>query len=859
MIRQRLQIAEEDAAPVAAGKLVAGLEPLLTDPGERAYVAARVAQLLGVDVGGSRPVLPREELFAGWRLFFERLARQGPVVLLVEDLQYADPGLLDFLEHLLDWARDVPIFVLTLARPELQDRRAGWGSGRRNSTTLTLEAMDGAAMDALLDGLVPGIPVAAKTAIAARAQGIPLYAVEMVRMLIDLDVVQPIDGVYRLIGDVGELGVPATLQSLLAARLDALEPDARRLVADAAVLGGSFPAEAVIAVSDLPEPRVRALLDELVRREVLGVRADSLSPERGQYAFVQMMFRQVAYDTLSRRERKARHLVVAAHLQTAFADGGEEIAEVVAAHLLDAIAAVPDDPDVTDIRGRAVATLTRAGERGERTGAPAAAAAAYTTAAELLEQAGSSTEQIAAAGLRERAGMVVAADEPDRAIEHCRRAVELYRLNGRIRDTARANTRLGAALRTVGRLEDARALLRESLIVLEVEPDADSVEATSTLARLEAFAGNPDEADRLSASALAVAQTLDLPDSILAELFTTRGLVHVFANRPAQAASAYREAIRRADNAQASPDSVRALFNLADLLTTIDPPAARDTARSALAHGRRIGSRTLLAIAHSNLLQALLLTGEWDEAEADFHTGAGDDGLWQEPALAYSALQLHAFRGNVPGVQALLPLLERWSDTEDPQELAIAATCRAAAAAAEGNSAVALSEAGDALGHAEALGLFSDGIRWAWQIAADAALALGDRDEVARLLSWLGAHPKGHVPPVLRAERLRIRGRLHACEGEPDATSVFESAVTAFRELGSPYHLAVGLLDYAEHLQATAGPDVALPATEAAAIAAHLRARPLVDRAERLTASLGKTAHEGRSRALLDLRGGQPG
>ncbi len=360
-------------------------------------------------------MLPREELFAGWRLFFERLALQGPVVLLVEDLQYADPGLLDFLEHLLDWARDVPIFVLTLARPELQDRRAGWGTGRRNSTTLTLEGLDEAAMDKLLDGLVPGMPVPAKAAVAVRAQGIPLYAVETVRMLIDLDVVQPIDGVYRLVGDLGELGVPATLQSLLAARLDALEPDARRLVADAAVLGGSFPAEALVAVSDQPEPRVRDLLAELVRREVLGVRADALSPERGQYAFVQMMFRQVAYDTLSRRERKARHLVVAAHLQTAFADGGEEIAEVVAAHLLDAMSAVPDDPDVADIRTRAVETLTRAGERGERTGAPAAAAAAYTTAAELLEQAGSASEQLAAAGLRERAGMVIYLDEPDRA------------------------------------------------------------------------------------------------------------------------------------------------------------------------------------------------------------------------------------------------------------------------------------------------------------------------------------------------------------------------------------------------------------------------------------------------------------
>ncbi|MEJ7744996.1 MAG: hypothetical protein WKF73_22160 [Nocardioidaceae bacterium] len=184
------------------------------------------------------------------------------------------------------------------------------------------------------------MPTIGRTAVAARAEGIPLYAVETVRMLIDRDIVQPVEGVYRLVGDVGELSVPATLQSLLAARLDALDPDERRLVADAAVLGGTFPAEALIAVSDLPEQQVRRILAELVRREVLGVRADPLSPQRGHYGFVQTMFRQVAYDTLSRRERKARHLAVADHLQSTFADQGEEVAEVIAAHLVDALDAV---------------------------------------------------------------------------------------------------------------------------------------------------------------------------------------------------------------------------------------------------------------------------------------------------------------------------------------------------------------------------------------------------------------------------------------------------------------------------------------------------------------------------------------
>jgi predicted ATPase len=158
---------------------------------------------------------------------------------------------------------------------------------------------------------------------------------------------------------------------LLAARLDGLDPQLRRLVADAAVLGGTFPAEALVAVSGLDEASVRSGLNDLLRREVLSVSADPLSPERGSYQFAQNMLRQVAYDTLSRRDRKTRHLKVAAHLRAVFAGDGEEVADVIARHYLDALHAVPDDGDATAIRDQAIAALVRGAERAERIGAPA--------------------------------------------------------------------------------------------------------------------------------------------------------------------------------------------------------------------------------------------------------------------------------------------------------------------------------------------------------------------------------------------------------------------------------------------------------------------------------------------------------
>ena len=387
----------------------------------------------------------REELFAGWRLFFERLAAVHPVVLLVEDAEYADAGLLDFLEYLIDWVRDLPVYALVLTRPDLTEARPWFGVGR-NRSTLTLDPLDPASMDLLVEALVPGMPQAARAKVTAQAQGIPLFAVETIRSLIDRNIVQSIEGSYRLVGEVGQLQVPDSLHALLAARLDALDSPARRLVADAAVLGTIFPAEALIAVSGRGEPAVRGALADLVRREVLAVSADPLSPERGSYGFTQNMLRQVAYDTLSRRDRKARHLKVAAHLRAVFPGDGEEVTDVIARHYLDALDAIPTDPDAAEIRVQAIAALTRAAERACRTGAPALAAASYATAAQLTQAAGD--QQIAAAMLWEHAADA-AATNADWAtvVEQAGRAGDLYQRGGDARSAARAQAIAGRALR----------------------------------------------------------------------------------------------------------------------------------------------------------------------------------------------------------------------------------------------------------------------------------------------------------------------------------------------------------------------------------------------------------------------------
>ena len=835
IVRQRLGIAEEDPPETAAGKLAEGLARYVADPGERGYVAVRLGRLLGVAAeGDGGAALSREELFAGWRLFFERLAAENPVVLLVEDAQYADTGLLDFLDYLVDWVRDLAVYVLVLARPELGQARPGFGAGR-NRSTLTLDPLDVASMDQLVDALVPGMPAAARAKVTGQAQGIPLFAVETIRSLVDRDIVQPIEGVYRLTGEVGQLAVPDSLHSLLAARLDALDPGVRRLVADAAVLGATFPAEALIAVSEQDEAVVRAALAELVRREVLSVSADRLSPERGSYQFSQNMLRQVAYDTLSRRDRKARHLAVAAHLRAAFAGDGEEVAEVIARHYLDALDAVPDDGDTGQIRGQAIAALTRAADRARRTGAPARAAASYAAAARLT-QAGTGGGDPAASVLWERAAeAALTSADYAAAVEQAGQAGDLYRQCGDTRSAARAQAIAGRALRRWGRHAQAREQLTAALAVLREDPGTDTARALEELARLEVAAGSP-AADALSTEALVLGQDLAVDEATLADLFTTRGTCHSFAGRKPQAAAYFQAAARLAGQAGDPVRLGRALVNLSDTVTGTDPAAGAEAARAAAAQLRRAGARDLLATAVENLAQALLMTGDWDAAEAELVQAADADGLAGIEYLTCYRAWVVALRGEAPSAQATLAGLGDLRASDDPQDQATIAVAEAFTAAARRQPAAALRHARAALDHAGALGISYEYLRWAWPLAARAAHDLADTATTRELLALLDGHPAGQLAPMQRAERDLARSRLAAAGGDPDSAPAFAAAITGLRQHSTPYHLAHGLLDHAEHLLRMDDHDAAGAAIgEARDIAQQLGCQPLLDRAADLS------------------------
>jgi len=835
IVRQRLGIAEEDPAEAAAAKLANGLDRFVPDPTERSYVDVRLARLLGVPVAGDNgDVLSREELFAGWRLFFERLAAENPVVLLVEDAQYADSGLLNFLDYLVDWVRDLPVYVLVFARPELGQNRPGFGAGR-NRSALTLDPLDRASMDQLVEALVPGMPAAARAKIISQAQGIPLFAVETVRSLVDHDIVQPIEGVYRLTGEVGKLAVPDSLHALLAARLDALDLGARQLVADGAVLGSTFPAEALAAVCGQDEAAVRVALDELVRREVFTVSADPLSPEKGNYGFAQDMLRQVAYGTLSRRDRKGRHLKVAAHLRAAFARDGEEVIDVIARHYLDALAAVPDDSDVGQIRGQAIRALIRSGERAERTGAPAVAVTAFATAADLApaqpDLAESADAQPDASQLRERAAKAaLASGDWTAAVEHASHARESYLRYGQARAASRVQALAGEAFRLHGRHAEAREQLTAAVELLRADPDTDTVIALEQLAALEVSAGSP-EADRLTLEVLALGQAVGVGTRQQARLFGLRAFYLDFADRHLEAGSYLRESARLAEEIRDNDLLGRSLANLSNTLVVTDPAAAAETARTAVGLLRRTGNRDFLAWTIGNLAGALQMLGDWDAAGFELSQAAEADGLADHEFLACSKAWLAALRGDCDTARTVLAALSDLRASEDLQDRALISLAEAFTAAARRQPQDALSYARATLSHANALGISHDCLRWAWPLAARTAHDLGDTAATGDLLAMLDSYPSGHLPPMLKAERALVCARRSTRTGDPDGAASLAAAVRGLRELSTPYHLAHGLLDHAQHL-ALRDPEAAETALgEARDIAERLRCQPLLDRA----------------------------
>lgn len=607
MIRMRARISEDEPAEDALAKLATVLEEIVPDPEERAFVKPRLEQLLGLS---DRVAPDRQDLFSGWRLFIERMAEQYPVILVVEDIQWADAALIEFLEYLLEWSRTFPIFVLTLARPEVSERHETWGAGIRSFTSLQLEPLPDEAIDQLLRGLVPGLPDDAVARIRERADGIPLYAVETVRSLLDRGLLAADRGEYRVVGDLSALDVPETLHALIASRLDGLPDDERRLLQDASVLGKTFSARGLGALSPTTSD-VESLLATLVRKELLFLDTDPRSPERGQYGFLQALVQRVAYETLSRRDRKTRHLAAAHYLAETAGIDPDEIAEVIATHYLDAARADGDAPDSPEIRATARDWLERAGERSLSLAAADEAQQSFERAAELAD------EPAERAGLLERAGRAAASaarmSEAERLFTAAR---DLFEESGDRHAAARATAGLARALFQLGRAEDALRTGEEAYAVLAAdEADEGTAALAAELARITFFTGDHDRALEFAEAALLVAERERLT-AVLSGALNTKSLC-LLVTHPEEALALVRHALAVALEHEHAYEALRAYNNLVVNLIQLD--RHDDVGRlstEALDLARRRGERLWVEMWAGALVGHLRFGGRWDEALA---------------------------------------------------------------------------------------------------------------------------------------------------------------------------------------------------------------------------------------------------
>jgi class 3 adenylate cyclase/tetratricopeptide (TPR) repeat protein len=362
MVKEIAGIRETDDRSTATRRLAASVAAVEEDGIEHDWLRARLAPLVGVAEPGE--TVDRDESFAAWLRFLRGHATRTPTVLVFEDLHWAEPPMLDFVDRSAEGLAGTPTLVVATARPELFDRRPAWGGGRRNATTIALARFSDREMGELLDALLVRSPLVdeARGALARTAGGNPLYAREFVRMLADRGMSEHAAG-----PSMGTVPVPDTIQSLIASRLDALPGPHRALLQDASVVGETFWAGVLQSMGDAAGVRgTEEALAELERRGLIESVRPSAMEGQEEFRFTHALIRDVAYGQFPRAERARRHLAVAEWIERMAGDRVADRAELMAHHYLRTLeltrAAAAPGLDLEAIEDSARDALTRAAE-----------------------------------------------------------------------------------------------------------------------------------------------------------------------------------------------------------------------------------------------------------------------------------------------------------------------------------------------------------------------------------------------------------------------------------------------------------------------------------------------------------------
>ena len=655
VIKAHAGVLESEPAEKVQAKLRSTVASLFDDPDEASWVEMRLRSLVGLGEAEAE----RTELFAAWLRFFEALAARNPLILVVEDVHWADDAVLEFLSHIHDWAHQSPILILCTARPELYGSRPDWGGGKRDAVTIGLAPLTDEETVQLVSSLSqrPLMDASLQQALVERSGGNPLYVTELLRLASE-------QGWLERIRRGDDIPLPHTISAIIAARLDLLEAGDKALIQAAAVIGRVFWSGALSFVEDLDPNEVQRRLRRLVSRELIRPVRRSSMQGQDEYSFAHVLARDGAYSRLTKPDRARLHEATARWLEAVSGERAIDVAELLAHHLATAWELAPTDD--SERRRRVYRFQLAAGDRAKAF--DAARAARFYESAIGLSSTGS--------------------------------------------EKGRALLDLVSLRRGSNEEDDARAQLALAAFT-EGDDRQGQAEAASALQSLAWYRGSAEATDRWNAKALELAEELE-PSPVLARVLAAAAAVNQLRDRSYEALDLVERSlavaqavgdthtfarslvIRGSSNAQLGDergiddileglriqldtnDSVRAMqtYNNAATIQISSGQLreGRKTIEEAIAFGQARGLPSHVDWSRNTRTEALFPMGEWDEClresedliAEDIRRGGSQVGTF---AKAWTAL-VRFFRGETTEPLAMMEeALKSARAIEDPQAL----------------------------------------------------------------------------------------------------------------------------------------------------------------------------------------------
>ena len=826
IVKSQAGILESESPEVAIAKLEETVATLIDDPDDARWIALRLRPLIGV---GSDAV-DRAELFTAWTRFFEALSSTYPLIMVIEDLHWADDSVIDFLDHLTEWATESPILLVATARPELFSDRPEWTAGRRDAVTAGLDPLSNEDAVKLMGALAdrPVMSADIQQALLDRSGGNPLYMTEYMRLAHEQD--------WFTRAERGEdLPLPDSINSIISARIDLLPPDEKTLLQTAAVVGRVFWTAALTFADVGTAEAVREGLRGLIRREMIRPVRRSSMQGHDEYTFAHVLIRDVAYGRLTRDERGRLHGSTARWLEAVSGDRASDVAELIAHHLSTSYELSPGSD--AELERRIYRFLMMAVERASMLDA----SAARGFAERAIEFA--SDDQERGKALTEWGSLVF--DDPEAAVAAFDEAIECYQRAGDREGEIDAVARLSRLRWFIGDAEETDAADARLLALIEgMAPSANVAQAMVSVAAKLQLRGREEEALDLVEQGLSVAQqvgdtktyarALVVRGSSMTQIGDFSGIEDV------------EEGLRIQLDRNDARSAMSTYNNLATFRNdTGDLERGLELIEEAISYGTQRGVTSFVDWSHLTLCEALWPTGRWarlEEITTEYTKLQRVQGTQIEAGMkSWKAVLLH-FRGRSSEAWSIMTsVLDSTRATKDPQGLVPTLALGIAMALAAGEERPARALVDEFVSVSTEHPVFMTlNLRW----AAKAMIELGRMDDLKKLvrlanrevssISGGTSSARGsESPPWIRAKLDIVEAAIAAAEDRhEEAVTLLEAAVATADDRNGQFLAAQARIAAARSMMALGLDDRAHELLDAAestarALDAHLLLREI--------------------------------